>query len=127
MTSYHDALAAAKEDFEQTVWQWGVQDHRADAKHWYDLVDKERYYAMGLLVPWVMSGVSGMLLAEPTPESTSMMHKHEEDNQAGRIIVDPYWKYFKVWWFQGLAFLNFSGSPMLRIRAVNFHRSWGVS
>ena len=96
MTSNHDALADANEDFEQKVWQRGMQDHHANAKHWYDLVDKERFYAMGLLVPWVINGVSGMLLAESTPASTSMMHKHEEDNRAGRIIVDPYWKYFRI-------------------------------
>ncbi len=125
MTSNHDALAAANEDFERKVWQWGMQDKRADAKHWYDMVNENRYYALGLLVPWVRDGVSGMLLAESTPASTRMMHQHQEENKAGCIIMDPYWKYYKVWWFQGLAFLNFSGMSDAAYEGVQLLQNLG--
>ena len=101
----------AENDFEDAVVVWRMENHRTEAKEWYDAC-QQKYHSVSLLVPWKIDGVRGMLLASSNRESTRIMHTDERKdrkNRFGRMISDPYWKYYDVWWYAGLELLNFSG------------------
>ena len=61
------------------------------------------------MVPVVYNGERGVLLAVSTAESNQAFQRSVLANQQGQTITEPEWWYFQVWWYQGLALLNFSG------------------
>ena len=67
------------------------------------------YFATGLKFPFILNGVSGMLLAVSTAESTRIYQQNDADNKAGLVITQGYRLKYKVFFYKGLALGNWAG------------------
>ena len=101
------------EQLRQYSHEWQVSvDHVAE---WVGHVRANGYYATAIMCPAKLpstrmpDGEDGMLIAISTAESTRIQKQNMIDHQAGRGIGRPYWHEFDLYWYVGLAFLNFSG------------------
>ena len=96
---------------------WGMPpDMLAEARMWYANLQQNSYFSKAFMVPWSMPGatpqeqIPGMLVAVSTPESTRAFKASVSQNQEGaRIVDDPEWLYFQVYWYPRLSMLNFKG------------------
>ena len=60
-------------------------------------------------MPCLFDGTEGVLVAVSTPECSCMESEHKRYNEAGMRIDRPSWLKYQVYWFRGLAFLNWRG------------------
>ena len=101
---------ASEAEVRRSMANWRMPDaNYAAAKQWHEGLVNGSYFATGIMVPAVINGASGMLLAVSTPESTRVSKQNYLDNVLGRIISNPEWLYYAVWWYANLAFQNWSG------------------
>ena len=110
MVSMAQRVEATREEVERSMRTWGLQrDMYAQAKQWHETVANEGYFATAIKIPWQREGVKGMLLAVSTALSTRVSAEKKAVNNVGGIITNPEWLYYEVWWYPGLALLNWSG------------------
>ena len=92
-------------------------------QNWYDTVMFGSYFSTGLKFPFVRNGVSGMLLAVSTPESTRLYRQNDADIKAGLIITQPYWLKYSVFFYKGLTLGNWAGIKLIVSRTRCMRRS----
>ena len=51
------------------------------------------------MMPLTYGGVQGQMLAVSCPASTAVFKQNNIDQQAGRIITDPEWLHYELWWY----------------------------
>ncbi len=107
------AMAAwqpADDDVRAMMLRWGMPDDAfALAQAWYVNLATSSYFTKALMVPVMYNGERGVLLAVSTAQSNQAFQRSVLANQQGETITEPEWWYFQVWWYPGLALLNFSG------------------
>ena len=48
-------------------------------------------------------------MAVSTNQTSSLENQHKILNEQGIIVTEPSWLWYEVWWFRGMAFLNWYG------------------
>ena len=65
-----------------TMNKWNLPEAEyAKGLDWYETVNFGSYFATGLKLQFILNGVSGMLLAASTAESTRICKQNEADNK----------------------------------------------
>ena len=96
----------------EKVEEWGIgylPDAMERARQWLRHVAVNSYYATAFMVPYVIAGINGMIVACSTAESTRMQNQNNQEQAEGMPIRDPSFLYFNVYWFPRMAILNFVG------------------
>lgn len=73
------------------------------------VLQNEGYFATAYMVPIVLDGVRGIIVAVSSAQSTNVCKENHETHAARALITDPHWLHYDVWWFPGLAQLNLNG------------------
>ena len=68
---------------------------------------RETYYAMAFLVPFTIGEDDGCILVTSTSTSASVYAENCKEYEQTYAITNPHWQYFEVFWYPGLALLNF--------------------
>jgi len=101
---------AYRKDVLNMMERWNLPEAEyPKGQDWYDTVMFGSYFATGLKFPFVLNGVSGMLLAVSTPESNRLYQQNDADIKAGLVITQPYWLKYNVFFYKGLALGNWAG------------------
>ena len=85
---------------------------------WQDLVSEDKHIALGMHVRVTVDGIVGLLVLLSTPVSCSVSKQNQEAYESKEPKTDPHWLYFDVYWYPGLALLDFLGIS----RSVNAAR-----
>ncbi len=97
-------------DVDESMAKWGCPPEMRDqVKAYREKLVNESYFATALKMPMTWQGVNGIMLAVSSPQSTAVSKENARIAAAGGIITEPEWLYYEVWWFAGLAFLNWAG------------------
>ena len=110
------------------MYKWhmhGIDGGTEMALTYYLVVSTIKYFATGIMIPYTLKGVRGVLLAVSTSESTRVSKENHGIHQSGRMIKAPEWLFYQVWWFAGLAVLNFRGITESMYNGTNLNMLLG--
>ena len=91
---------------------WGIPATAAGeeaAAFWYHVVSRDSFFSLAFQIPYAYNGQPGVLVACSTAESTRIQAKNQDDLQSVGCITEPSFLFYEVWFYAGLAVLNFSG------------------
>ena len=116
---YHFSLDFIRD----TAKEWGVSIEWA--AEWLIHVSDNKYFATAIMAPMVFKGAAGILLAMSTSMSTWQDKYNHNEHQLGRGIQLPHWFHFDVWWFPGMALLNFAGIQQAQFQGMKLPGNFG--
>ena len=103
-------MAASPKQLQERMALWGLDNSmQAEAAAWYERVSTDTYIASGVMMPCQYDGTQGVLVAVSTNQTSSLENQHNILNEQGILVTEPSWLGYEVWWFRGMAFLNWHG------------------
>jgi len=76
---------------------------------WLNHVSRHSYFSTALMVPFTFKEQPGILMALSNGDSTTRMRENHAQYEEGAVITEPHWLLYDLWWYPGMALLNFAG------------------
>ena len=97
---------------QQLCEDWGLDinlDGITRTCSWAMEVSISTFFTTAIMFTFCIDGVDGVILAVSSALSTNICKENMAQYQRSAVIDNPHWLYYDVWWYAGLALLNFSG------------------
>ena len=98
-------MTAAPSHDAQNAARWRVSIEKA--AQWNAMVTQDTHIATGMHIVLRIMGVQGLLVALSTPRSCQVSKENQVTSERGGAITEPHWLYWEVYWYPGVALLNF--------------------